>query len=68
VSAICAARTAAGPATIAGRSSDLQIEYSVISRGIEGARRRDRLQEALGAAARERYNPGQMAHLDSEMG
>jgi len=54
-----------------------------------GARRRDRLQEALGAldlvlrpedlarleaivppnaAAGERYNPGQMAHLDSEMG
>jgi pyridoxine 4-dehydrogenase len=54
-----------------------------------GARRRDRLQEALGAldlvlrpedlarleaivppnaAAGERYNPNQMAHLDSEMG
>lgn len=54
-----------------------------------GARRRDRLQEALGAAALqlrpediarlesivppdaaagERYNPNQMAHLDSEMG
>ncbi|HEX8786498.1 MAG TPA: aldo/keto reductase [Telluria sp.] len=54
-----------------------------------GARRRDRLQEALGAAdlrlrpediarlesivppdaaAGERYNPSQMAHLDSEMG
>jgi pyridoxine 4-dehydrogenase len=54
-----------------------------------GARRRDRLQEALGAlqlrlrpedlarleaivppnaAAGARYNPGQMAHLDSEMG
>jgi pyridoxine 4-dehydrogenase len=54
-----------------------------------GARRRDRLQEALGAAdlvlqpedlarleaivppnaaAGERYNPAQMAHLDSEMG
>jgi aryl-alcohol dehydrogenase-like predicted oxidoreductase len=54
-----------------------------------GARRRDRLQEALGAldlrlrpeilarleaivppdaAAGGRYNPAQMAHLDSEMG